>query len=115
MCDMKRSEQRVENTWKMEDIYASMEAYNADVQKVQALLKEYEALQGTLGTDTWRADDAEYILVSAGAACIAGSASDSVLCGGAEAGGIPSAGRGGHKNARPYPGYKDGGAAGEDE
>ena len=22
---------------------------------------------------------------------------------------------GGHKNARPYPGYKDGGAAGEDE
>ena len=51
MCDMKRSEQRVENTWKMEDIYASMEAYNADVQKVQALLKEYEALQGTLGKD----------------------------------------------------------------
>ena len=56
MCDMKRSEQRVENTWKMEDIYASMEAYNADVQKVQALLKEYEALQGTLGKD------AEYLL-----------------------------------------------------
>ena len=51
VCDMKRSEQRVENTWKMEDIYASMEAYNADVQKVQALLKEYEALQGTLGKD----------------------------------------------------------------
>lgn len=56
VCDMKRSEQKVENTWKMEDIYASMEAYNADVQKVQALLKEYEALQGTLGKD------AEYLL-----------------------------------------------------
>ena len=53
---VKRSEQRVENTWKMEDIYASMEAYNADVQRVQALLKEYEALQGTLGKD------AEYLL-----------------------------------------------------
>ena len=51
MCDMKRSEQKVENTWKMEDIYASMEAYEADVQKVQALLKEYEALQGTLEKD----------------------------------------------------------------
>ena len=48
---MKRSEQKVENTWKMEDIYASMEAYHADVQKVQALLQEYEALQGTLGMD----------------------------------------------------------------
>lgn len=49
VCDMKRSEQKTENTWKMEDIYPSMEAYEEDVKRLQRLSDRYAAMKGTLG------------------------------------------------------------------
>ncbi len=46
---MKRSEQKTENTWKMEDIYALQADYDADVRRLEGLLGQLAACQGTLG------------------------------------------------------------------
>ncbi len=45
----KRSEVRVEDTWNLEAIYPSVEAWEADFQRVTGMLEGIRAGQGTLG------------------------------------------------------------------
>jgi len=45
----KRSEVRVEDTWNLETIYPSVEAWEADFQRVTGMLEGIRAGQGTLG------------------------------------------------------------------
>ena len=45
----KRSEVRVEDTWNLESIYPSVEAWEADFQRVTGMLEGIRAGQGTLG------------------------------------------------------------------
>lgn len=45
---MTRQEQHVEDTWRMEDIYATEEAYQADAGKLQKLLDAFAKCRGTL-------------------------------------------------------------------
>ena len=47
-CDMKRQEQRTENTWRLEDIYENEELFSQDAEKLDALMDEFAGLQGTL-------------------------------------------------------------------
>ncbi len=44
-----RSELNVRDTWKLEDMYASQEAWEADYKKAEALLKAFSAFEGKLG------------------------------------------------------------------
>ena len=46
---MKRTEQKIENTWKLEDIYASREAYEKDAAALKAQIAEFSGYQGKLG------------------------------------------------------------------
>ncbi|MBP3611534.1 MAG: oligoendopeptidase F [Lachnospiraceae bacterium] len=45
----KRSEVRVEDTWKVEDMYADLEAWKADLEEVKKLADQLEACQGKMG------------------------------------------------------------------
>ena len=44
-----RSELNVRDTWKLEDMYASQEAWEADYKKAEALLNAFSAFEGKLG------------------------------------------------------------------
>ena len=46
---MKRAGQKIENTWKLEDIYASREAYEKDAAALKAQIAEFSGYQGKLG------------------------------------------------------------------
>lgn len=46
----KRSEVRVEDTWKVEDLYTSVEVWNKDMDLVKELLDKCAACQGKMGT-----------------------------------------------------------------
>lgn len=48
---MKRSEQLVENTWKMEDMFLSDEAWESDFGKATEMIKEYKKFQGIVSSD----------------------------------------------------------------
>ena len=43
---MKRTEQKIENTWKLEDIYASREAYEKDAAALKAQIAEKTGCNG---------------------------------------------------------------------
>lgn len=43
---MKRAEQRIEDTWKMEDIFPSDEAWEQDLEKAFSMVKEFTKFQG---------------------------------------------------------------------
>lgn len=45
---MKRAEQRVEDTWKMEDMFPSDEAWEQDLEKAFTMMKEFVKFQGTI-------------------------------------------------------------------
>lgn len=45
----KRSEVRVEDTWKIEDMYASVDAWNADIEEMKKKGEKLAAMQGGLG------------------------------------------------------------------
>lgn len=45
----KRSEVKLENTWKVEDMYANLDAWKADLEKVKELAEQLVAYQGKLG------------------------------------------------------------------
>ena len=45
---MKRYEQRLEDTWNMEDIYASQADYDADVRKLTEMAEQFKAYRGRL-------------------------------------------------------------------
>ena len=44
----KRSEVKLENTWKLEDMYATLEEWGADVVKIRNLVEELETMKGSL-------------------------------------------------------------------
>ena len=46
--NMKRQEQKIENTWKLEDIYASGEAYDKDVKALKEQIAEFSGYQGKI-------------------------------------------------------------------
>ena len=48
---MKRAEQRVEDTWNMQDLFASDEVWETDYQKAEEMLKQYEDYQGQIKND----------------------------------------------------------------
>ena len=43
-----RQEQRVEDTWKMEDIFATEEQFQAEVKQLEEMTKEFASYEGTL-------------------------------------------------------------------
>lgn len=43
-----RQEQRLEDTWNMEDLYASGEQYDQDVRKLEAMMKDFASYEGSL-------------------------------------------------------------------
>ena len=45
---MKRQEQQVENTWRLEDIYENEDLFYRDAEKLDALMDEFAGFQGTL-------------------------------------------------------------------
>ena len=45
---MKREEQKLENTWRLEDIYENEELFSEDGEKLDALMDQFANLQGTL-------------------------------------------------------------------
>ncbi len=45
----KRSEVKVENTWRVEDMYATLEDWKADIEKVKALTEQLVSFQGKVG------------------------------------------------------------------
>lgn len=45
---MTRQEQKVENTWNMQDLYANEELFAADGEKVEAMMEKFAACEGTL-------------------------------------------------------------------
>ena len=45
----KRSEVKVENTWKVEDMYANLDAWKADLEKVKGLAEQLVTYQGKMG------------------------------------------------------------------
>lgn len=45
---MKRQEQQVENTWRLEDIYENEDLFSRDAEKLDALMDEFAGFQGTL-------------------------------------------------------------------
>ena len=46
---LKRSQVNVENTWKVEDMYANVDAWKADLEKAKELLEQLVTYQGKLG------------------------------------------------------------------
>ena len=46
---LKRSEVKVENTWRVEDLYANVDAWKADLEEVKKLAEELTTYQGRLG------------------------------------------------------------------
>ena len=46
---LKRSEVKTENTWKVEDMYADVDAWKADLETVKKLAEELETYQGRMG------------------------------------------------------------------
>lgn len=48
---MKRSEQLVENTWKMEDMFSSDEVWESEFKKATEMVSEYENFQGQISSD----------------------------------------------------------------
>ena len=46
---LKRSQVKVEDTWKVEDMYANVDAWKADIEKVKKLAEELAAYQGRMG------------------------------------------------------------------
>ena len=45
---MKRQEQRVENTWRLEDLYENEVLFSQDAEKLDAWMEQFAELQGTL-------------------------------------------------------------------
>lgn len=45
----KRSEVKLENTWKVEDMYANLDAWKADLEKVKALAEQLVTYRGKMG------------------------------------------------------------------
>ncbi len=45
---MKRQEQQVENTWRLEDIYENEDLFSQDAEKLDARMDQFAGLQGTL-------------------------------------------------------------------
>ena len=45
---MKRSDQKIENTWRLEDIFESLEDYKKEVEEINQLLEKLEGYQGKL-------------------------------------------------------------------
>ena len=45
---MKRQEQQVENTWRLEDIYENEDLFSQDAERLDARMDEFAGLQGTL-------------------------------------------------------------------
>ena len=46
---LKRSQVAVENTWKVEDMYANLDAWKADLEAVKKLAEELVTYQGRMG------------------------------------------------------------------
>jgi oligoendopeptidase F len=44
-----RDQQHIEDTWNMQDLYANENLYDADVKKLEQMMEEFAALQGSLG------------------------------------------------------------------
>ena len=45
----KRSEVKVENTWRVEDMYATLDDWKADIEKVKKLSEQLSDFQGKVG------------------------------------------------------------------
>lgn len=45
---MKRQEQRVENTWRLEDLYENEVLFSQDAEKLDAWMEQFAELQGTV-------------------------------------------------------------------
>ena len=45
---MKRQEQQVENTWRLEDIYENEDLFSQDAERLDARMDQFAGLQGTL-------------------------------------------------------------------
>ena len=45
---MKRQEQRVENTWRLEDLYENEVLFSQDAEKLDTWMEQFAELQGTL-------------------------------------------------------------------
>ena len=45
---MKRQEQQVENTWRLEDLYENEELFSQDAERLDAMMEQFAGLQGTL-------------------------------------------------------------------
>lgn len=45
---MKREEQKIENTWKMEDMFSSDEVWEADFEKASSMVKKYAEYKGKI-------------------------------------------------------------------
>ncbi len=48
---MKRNEQKIENTWKMEDMFESDELWEQDLEKASSMIKSYSDYQGKVSED----------------------------------------------------------------
>ena len=46
---LKRSEVKVENTWRVEDMYATLEDWKADIEEVKKLTEQLSSFQGKVG------------------------------------------------------------------
>ena len=45
---MKRQEQQVENTWRLEDIYENEDLFSRDAEKLDALMDEFAGLRSCM-------------------------------------------------------------------
>ena len=57
----KRSEVRVEDTWKIEDMYANPDAWKADLETVKKLSEQLVAYQGKMGESATNLYQAFYL------------------------------------------------------
>lgn len=55
---MKRQEQKTENTWNMQDLYANEELFDGDVKKLEAMMEEFSKFEGTLGLGVQQIEEA---------------------------------------------------------
>lgn len=55
---MKRQEQKTENTWNMQDLYANEELFDGDVKKLEAMMEEFSKFDGTLGRGVQQIEEA---------------------------------------------------------
>ncbi|MDO5538899.1 MAG: oligoendopeptidase F [Eubacteriales bacterium] len=46
---MKRQEQKIENTWNMQDMYENEELFRSDAGKLEKQMEEFKSIQGSLG------------------------------------------------------------------